>query len=305
MSTVLVPVRKRGSGRALSYTITGAAPTERGECVGTRGTTSACRTETRFVTFFTHALRQRHTTTEPMAALSSTTRNSLVRGGIPLLIAIGVMLAIDYGPRSPPAYAADVLSIATANVGADLLIVAVAFYSGIVSQTSLLLEWYTQYGLSAMIADTFVGILYMLIAYEIAQVVDADMRLSTYGFLAVAVQWVGDLLFAGLFVAVPRGRNVVFDLFKDYAREAQLGALLGDSFLVVVAVVYAAALTRASERHVVYVLLVQLYLVPYLVHARRPRAVAPPPPSLGAPPPRRIGAIVPSSRSSSLTGRLG
>ena len=240
-----------------------------------------------------------------MAALSSTTRNSLVRGGIPLLIAIGVMLAIDYGPRSPPAYAADVLSIATANVGADLLIVAVAFYSGIVSQTSLLLEWYTQYGLSAMIADTFVGILYMLIAYEIAQVVDADMRLSTYGFLAVAVQWVGDLLFAGLFVAVPRGRNVVFDLFKDYAREAQLGALLGDSFLVVVAVVYAAALTRASERHVVYVLLVQLYLVPYLVHARRPRAVAPPPPSLGAPPPRRIGAIVPSSRSSSLTGRLG
>ena len=90
-----------------------------------------------------------------MAILSSTTKNSLLKGGLPLLLVTVIMVAVDYGPENPPEYAKDVLSIATANLGADLLIILVAFYSGIGPTSSLLLEWYTQYGLSAVIADTF------------------------------------------------------------------------------------------------------------------------------------------------------
>ena len=110
----------------------------------------------------------------------------------------------------------------------------------------------------------------MIIAHEISQAVDSSaLRLSTYGFLSLGVQWTGDLLFAGVFLGVPRGRNAVLDLFQEYAYEAQLGALLGDSFLVIVAVLYASLLTMASDRHIVYVLLFQVYLVPYLVHSKK------------------------------------
>jgi hypothetical protein len=207
--------------------------------------------------------------------ISPTTRASLLKGGVPLLIAVGVLLCVDFAWSSPPAYAEDVLSIATANLGADLLIILAAFYSGIVPKSSLLLTWYRTYGLSAMLADTLIGVLYMLVAVEVAEAVDHDVRLTTYGAIAVGVQWVGDLGFALLFTVVPRGRNAVFDVFKDYAQEAQLGALLGDSFLVVVAVLYASALASVEDvRHVVYVLIAQLYLVPYVVHAKGGPGVA-------------------------------
>lgn len=201
--------------------------------------------------------------------LSATTHASLVKGGIPLVLALGTMLCVDFAAHKPPSYAKDVLPIATANLAADLIIICVAFYSPLVPESSHLVRWYQTYGLSAVIADTFIGIIYMLISYEIAQAVDPDMRLSVYGFLSIGVQWIGDLLFAAVFLIAPRGSNVVLDMFKDYAREAQLGALLGDSFLVAVAVLLAAALATVNDpRYVVYALLVEIYLVPYAVHAR-------------------------------------
>jgi hypothetical protein len=191
-------------------------------------------------------------------------RESLIKGGIPVGLSLLLLVCIDQFTEAP--VPERLLDIVAANLTADLLIISVAFYSGLVRSTSLLLTWYTQYGLSAVLMDTLIGVIYMSIGFEILQTLQ-DRRLVYFGLISVAVQWVGDLLFYVFFRLVPPRKNAVLDFFKAYAAEAQLGALLGDTFLVVFAVLLSSALALVrTERYVVYVLVVAAYAVPYVVH---------------------------------------
>lgn len=194
--------------------------------------------------------------------------NSLIKGGIPFLLSLCVVFGIDFGTDA--VRPVSLLAITTANLAADALIIFVGFYSGIVWEKSNVLTWYDTYGLSAVLADTLIGIIYMCIAHEISEGIALGANALTYfTLLALATQWVGDILFYAIFTIVPKGKNYVFDRFKLYAHEAGLGALLGDSFLVVVASLVASGLEELSnQRHVLYVLIGVAYLIPYLVHTR-------------------------------------
>ena len=196
-------------------------------------------------------------------------RASLIKGGIPLLLSLLLLVGVDQAPNaSPPSRLVDIV---TANLYADLLIIGVAFYSGLVPPSSTLCQWYTGYALSAVIADTGIGVIYLLVAHEVADAAfSTPIRLVWFGLLAIGVQWVGDLLFYLLFrVVVPEGSNSMLDHFRSYGEEAGLGALLGDSFLVVVATLLGALFRMWEERYVGYALILAVYVVPFLVHARR------------------------------------
>ena len=53
--------------------------------------------------------------------------------------------------------------------------------------------------------------------------------------LAVIIQIIHDILFYLFFTSVPRGYNGMLDFFKDYAKEVKGGAILGDSFMMIIA----------------------------------------------------------------------
>ena len=191
-------------------------------------------------------------------------KESLLKGGIPVAVALLLLVLVDLSTDAP--IPTRLLDIVTANVTADLLIVSVAFYSGIVRSNSLLLKWYTKYGLSAALMDTLIGVIYMCIAFELVQLLE-EPRLVYFGLISVATQLMGDLLCYLFFSAVPPRKNAVLDFFKAYAAEAKLGALLGDTFLVIFAVLFSSALALIrTERYVTYVLIVAVYLLPYVLH---------------------------------------
>ena len=221
-------------------------------------------------------------------------RESLIKGGIPVFLSATLLICVDqFTNASIPER---LLDIVVANATADLLIISVAFYSGLVRANSQLLIWYTKYGLSAIMMDTLVGILYMVAAYETVQVLH-DQRLVYFGLLSVAIQWGGDLLFYALFRSIPHRKNAIMDLFKLYAAEAQLGALFGDTFLVIVAVLLSSLLALIrNERSVIYIFMGVLYLLPFAVHTNTfdKRETAPLPAKVQ---PSNIKRVMKASRS--------
>lgn len=193
-------------------------------------------------------------------------RESLIKGGIPVVLSALLLVAVDMATDA--AIPTRLLDILVANLWADFLIICVGFYSGIVDARSNLLIWYTKYGLSAIVMDTLIGVIYMAASYEVMRATSTS-SLLVFGLAAIAAQWVGDLLFYVFFSIVPVGKNAVIDLFKDYAQEARLGALLGDTFLVIIAVLLSSLFNEIrDERYVAYILIVVAYLLPYVVHTR-------------------------------------
>ena len=192
-------------------------------------------------------------------------KESLIKGGIPVLLSVALLVFVDQYTNAP--VPERLMDIVVANIAADLFIIVTAFYSGLVRADSQLLKWYTKYGMSAVIMDTLIGVIYMIAGYEFLKLFKYK-RLIYFGLISVVIQWVGDILFYVLFSVVPLRKNAVLDFFKLYAKEAQLGALLGDTFLVVFAVLFSSMLSLISnQRYVNYIFIIILYIIPYFVHA--------------------------------------
>jgi Mg/Co/Ni transporter MgtE len=60
----------------------------------------------------------------------------------------------------------------------------------------------------------------------------------------------------------------MLDFFKVYATEAGTGALLGDSFLVIMAVILSAFLNQSSYDTNIVLLIMGVYLAPYFAYMK-------------------------------------
>ena len=60
----------------------------------------------------------------------------------------------------------------------------------------------------------------------------------------------------------------MLDFFKGYSKEAGTGALLGDSFLVLMAVILSAFLNQASYDTNIVLLITSIYLTPYFIYMK-------------------------------------
>jgi len=94
------------------------------------------------------------------------------------------------------------------------------------------------------------------------------ISLFEFGVLAVIVQIILDFLFYILFSLIPKGSNNMLDLFKDWAKFAKADALWGDSILILVGVVLSAYLNQQTLNTNLFILIVSLYLVPYIIYMK-------------------------------------
>jgi hypothetical protein len=157
--------------------------------------------------------------------------------------------------------------ILTANIYADLFIIFVAF-SKIYFNIKSLEGWYKKYRLSAMIADILIGVLYMLLGRYLVYTSGVEVGLTAFAAICVSIQIVFDFLFYMFFSIIPRGSNNMLDFFKIYATEAGTGALLGDSFLVIMAVILSAFLNQSSYDTNIVLLIMGVYLAPYFAYMK-------------------------------------
>ena len=159
------------------------------------------------------------------------------------------------------------IPILTANIYADLFIIFVAF-SKIYFNIKSLEGWYKKYRLSAMIADILIGVLYMLLGRYVVYKSGLEIGLTAFAAICVFIQIVFDFLFYIFFSIIPKGSNNMLDFFKGYSKEAGTGALLGDSFLVLMAVILSALLNQASYDTNIVLLITSIYLTPYFIYMK-------------------------------------
>jgi hypothetical protein len=159
------------------------------------------------------------------------------------------------------------IPIITANIYADLFIIFVSFAKIYVKLKSLE-QWYKKYRLSAMIADILIGVLYILLGRYLVFKSGLQIGLTAFAGICVIIQIIFDFLFYIFFTIVPKGSNHMLDFFKGYSKEAGAGALLGDSFLVIMAVVISALLNQSSYDTNIVFLIISVYLMPYFIYMK-------------------------------------
>ena len=119
-----------------------------------------------------------------------------------------------------------------------------------------------------MIADILIGVLYILLGRYLVYKMGWKIGLTAFAGLCVAIQIFFDFLFFILFTLIPRGQNDMLDYFKGYSKEVGVNALLGDSVLVIFAVVLSAILNSKSFDANIIFLILSIYLTPYFIYMK-------------------------------------
>ena len=127
----------------------------------------------------------------------------------------------------------DYLPILNGCLNADIIIIILVFNN--VFNSIYLKKWYNTFKLSAVIADTLILIIGIIIARFFYGYLFKEFNIWLFTGLAVVIQIIHDILFYLLFKNVPKGYNYMLDVFKSYAKEVGVGAILGDSLMMIIA----------------------------------------------------------------------
>lgn len=93
-----------------------------------------------------------------------------------------------------------------------------------------------------------------------------DYKLWKFILLFLIIQITHDIIFYILFeYVIPKGKNTVIDLFKKYGREVGSGAIIGDSFMVIMSSIIAALLTTKKLNNNIIICIILVYIIPYLI----------------------------------------
>jgi hypothetical protein len=158
----------------------------------------------------------------------------------------------------------DYLPLLNAVLITDLFVILLANTK--VFNSQVLKKWYSQYNLSAVIADVLIILIVLIITRFIYYYVFESFSILKFIGLAVILQITHDILFYVLFTNIPRGVNKMIDTFKDYAKEASYKAILADSGMMIMASLIAYYLVNQNTNTNIIVLIVSLYLLPYLLY---------------------------------------
>jgi hypothetical protein len=135
-----------------------------------------------------------------------------------------------------------------------------------VIDSHVLRQWYKDYNVSAVIADILIILIGLIIVRVFYYRIFSQFSIFKFIVLALVVQFVHDMLFYGLFKNVPRGMNRMLDTFKDYANEVSYKAVLADGGMMIMAALVASYLAGSSLNANIIILIVLLYLLPYLLY---------------------------------------
>lgn len=159
----------------------------------------------------------------------------------------------------------DYLPIFNASILADIIIILMLYYTNLFN-SSFLKKWYESYRLSAVIADVLILVIGKIIVRSIYHKFFSDFSILKFIFLILIVQITHDILFYILFKTIPRNINKMLDLFKDYANEVSYGAILGDSFMIIMSTLLSSLFANLNINQNIILNIVLVYLIPYIIY---------------------------------------
>jgi hypothetical protein len=158
----------------------------------------------------------------------------------------------------------DYLPILNGSINADLIILFLLYHG--VFKSYFLKKWYKKYQLSATLADVLILMIGIILARFFYKYIFSSFNIWKFTGLAVTIQIIHDLLFYWLFKSVPNGYNALLDFFKDYAKEVGFGAILGDSFMMILACLLSSHFATYTLNSNIILLIVSLYFIPYMIN---------------------------------------
>lgn len=159
------------------------------------------------------------------------------------------------------------LPILNGSIAADLAILLIVYYTPYFD-SFFLKKWYETYRLSAVIADVLILVIGFIITRAIFTYYGWSWNFYLFLGTILVVQIIHDILFYLFFMNVPKGMNKMLDLFKKYAKESGGGAILGDSFMIVITVLFAYLFANYSTNINIILLVVLVYLIPYIIYTK-------------------------------------
>jgi hypothetical protein len=158
----------------------------------------------------------------------------------------------------------DYLPILNGCINADIIIIFLLYHG--VFKSYYLKKWYKKYQLSAVIADVLILVIGIIIARYLYKYFFGAFNIWKFTGLAVMIQIIHDILFYLFFKTVPRGYNAMLDFFKDYANEVGINAILGDSFMMILATLLSSHFATYTLNSNIIVLIFSVYFVPYIIN---------------------------------------
>jgi len=156
----------------------------------------------------------------------------------------------------------DYLPILNGCVNADLIILFLVFHGA--SKSVFLKKWYKKYQLSAVIADVLILVIGIILARFLYKYLFNEFSILKFTGLAVCIQIIHDFLFYFLFNNLPVGYNSMF--IKGYAKEVGVTAVLGDSFMMILACLLSSNFATYSLNINIIALTISIYFFPYMIN---------------------------------------
>lgn len=158
----------------------------------------------------------------------------------------------------------DYLPILNGALITDLIVIALAI-SGFIKSITMK-EWYHKYGLAAVLGDVLILVIGVIIVRAIYSLIFSKFSIVFFVGLAVIVQLIHDLSFAQMMNAIPRGRSMIMDTFKDYGKEMGGLILIADALMISGTSILGSLLASSSLNTNIIVLIVSIYMVPYFIY---------------------------------------
>ena len=159
------------------------------------------------------------------------------------------------------------LPILNGSILADLVILFIVYYTPYFD-SFFLKKWYEAYRLSAVIADVLILVIGFILTRAVFTYFNWTWNIYLFLGIILLIQIIHDILFALFFLTVPKGVNKMLDLFKSYSKEAGINAILGDSFMIVITVIFAYLFSMFSFNSNIISLIVLCYLIPYIIYTK-------------------------------------
>ena len=159
----------------------------------------------------------------------------------------------------------DYLPIITSALIVDMFVLSRVVFGYI--KIKSLNEWYNKFGFLAVVADVLSIVIGIIIARFIYTSFFSNYSLILFIFLACIIQNIHDLSFAYFFSIIPRNKSLILDIFKDYGKEVGYTILLADSLMIIGTILLASYITSLNINIQIIVLIISLYILPYLLYS--------------------------------------
>jgi len=158
----------------------------------------------------------------------------------------------------------DYLPIFNGCLNADLVVLFLVFHN--VFKSMYLKKWYKRFSLSAVIADILILFIGIIITRFLYKYLFKKFNIIYFTGLAVLIQIIHDILFYLFFTSVPLKYNYMLDFFKLYAKEVGVGAILGDSFMMIIACLFSSYFASLNMNTNVISIVISMYFLPYMIY---------------------------------------